>query len=259
MSLNTIIEEIKTLRPILAEDIMSGPRETFSGRQGRQRNAKDRMKQLKESYIEELRSTSAFIFVTGSEKEKFCDIAATEFNCFKADPESFYKELANRIPDTLYKNNTPTANLFDIMGRHLEDKANEMQIIGYPQLIMKQHYFRALNNKEDFVNLIKQAVNEQIGSEIAGLNVIRGLADAAIEANHSSRVTPIVLATDDQELALNMKENLNRIGSRAYLVLAGKGGKVFKSVEGTFLVKEPEKENVENCLKNINSLYKSGQ
>lgn len=257
MSLTSIIEEIKTLKPFLEEDILQGPRETYAGREGRQRNARDRMKTLKESYIEELRGSAAFIFVAGFEKDRFCELATTEFNCFKADPEAFYKDLANRIPQELYTNKTSTANLFDIMGRHLEDKANEMQILGYPQLIMKNQYYRTLNSKEDFVGLIKESVNEQVGSEIAGLEVVRNVVDSAIAANHVGRITPIVLPTDDQELALNMSKNLGRIGARAFFVAAGKGAKIFKSTDGTFLVKEVERENVEACLKNINNLYKT--
>lgn len=257
MSLNKIVEEINQIKPIIDEDITNGPRETYAGREGRQRNAKERMKSLKENYIDELRTSAAFILVAGSEKQNFSEVAVNEFKCFFADPEGFYKDLADRLPKELYVNRTPTANLFDIMARHLEDKANEMQIVGYPQLIMKQQYQRALAGKEDFVGLIKQAINEQVGSEIAGLHVVRSIADKAIEANHGSRTTPIVLCTDDQELALDLRSTLGRIGSRTFLVVAGKGAKTIKGTEGAFVIKEVSKEAVENCLKNISNLCKT--
>jgi hypothetical protein len=257
MSLNKIIEEINQIKPILQEDITNGPRETYAGREGRQRNAREQMKSLKERYIDELRTSTAFILVCGSEKDKFSEIATNEFKCFTADPEGFYKDLANRIPQELYANRISAANLFDVMGRHLEDKAGEMQIIGYPQLIMKQQYQRALTSKEDFVSLIKEAINEQVGSEIAGIHVIRSIADAAIENNHSSRTTPIVLCTDDQNLALDLRNTLSRIGSKAFLVSAGKGAKTIKTSEDAFVIKEVEKESVENCLKNISNLCKT--
>jgi hypothetical protein len=257
MSLVKIVEEINQIKPILKEDILSGPRETYAGREGRQRNAKERMKALKEQYIEELRSSAAFIVVLGSEKDKFSEVAKNEFKCFTADPEGFYKDLANRLPKELYSNKTPTANLFDIMGRHLEDKASEMQIVGYPMLIMKPEYRRALSSKEDFVGLIKEAINEQVGSEIAGLHVVRNIADEAIENGHSSKITPIVLCTDDQNLALDFRNTLGRIGARTFFVVAGKGAKNIRSAEGAFVIKEVEKENVETCLKNISNLCKT--
>lgn len=257
MSLSNIIEEINKIKPILKEDILEGPRETYAGREGRQRNAKERMKSLKESYIDELRFSAAFIIVCGSENQKFSDIAKEEFKCFTADPEGFYKDLANRIPQELYTNRTSTANLFDIMGRHLEDKAGEMQIVGYPMLIMKQNYQRSLANKEDFVKLIKEAINEQVGSEIAGLHVIRTIAENAIETNHASRITPIVLCTEDEKFALDLRNTLGRIGSKSFLVVTGKGAKSIRNTEGVFVIKGVERDNVENCLKNISNLCKN--
>jgi hypothetical protein len=257
MSLTNIIEEINQIKPILKEDINVGPRETYAGREGRQRNAKERMKTLKEQYISELKSSAAFILVCGSEKEKFSELSKNNFKCFTADPEGFYKELANRLPQELYTNKTPTANLFDIMGRHLEDKANEMHILGYPMLIMKQQYQRSLSGKKDFVDLIKQAINEQVGSEIAGLHIVRSLADEAISNGHSSRITPIIMSTDDHALALDLSSTLGRIGSRAFLVVAGKGAKTIRSTDGAFIIKEVEEGSVENCLKNISNLCKN--
>jgi hypothetical protein len=107
--------------------------------------------------------------VAGSAKDQFAEIAKNEFKCFTADPEGFYKDLADRLPVTLYNQKTPPSNLFDIMGRHLEDKAQEMQIVGYPQMVFHSKYQKACNGKEDFKNLIKEAINDQVGSEIAGL------------------------------------------------------------------------------------------
>jgi len=250
MSLSKTVEQIKSLKPILDEDITQGPRETYAGREGRQRNAKERVKNLKEQYIEELRLSAAFIFVTGPNKTEFAEQAQSEFKCFSADPEGFYKDLANRIPEELYKNKTPAANLFDIMGRHLEDKANEMQLGAYNQLIMKQEYRRALNGREDFIALIKQAINEQVGSEIVGFHAVRSIADSAIKAEHGSKITPIVMATDDTDLVQDLRQTLGRIGSRAFLVTTGKA-KNSKSNEGTFNLKEVTKESIENVLTNI--------
>lgn len=254
MSLSRTLEQIKVLTPIANENINKGPRETYQGREGRKRNALAQLKDLKESYIDELRTSAVFILVAGSAKDEFAGIAKNEFKCFTADPEGFYKDLADRLPPQLYNQKTPPANLFDIMGRHLEDKANEMKIVGYPQMVMKAKYFRSVENKEDFIELIKEAVNEQVGSEISGIHIVRALADEAIEAGHSGKITPIVLTTDDENLALDLKSTLSRIGSKAFLVSAGKGAKTVKSTEGAFTLKEVNNENVETTLTNIRKL-----
>jgi len=257
MSLQNTLEEIKRLKPLAEEDLSTGPIETYVSREGRKRNAKERLKALREEYIDALRTSAVFIIVSGSNKNEFLDLATNEFKCFTADPEGFYKDLANRLPSELYANKTSGANLFDIMGRHLEEKAQEMHVLGYPQLIMKQQYRRAINNKEDFVELIKQAINEQVGSEISGLHMVRSLVDSAISAEHGLKLTPIVLATDDENLALDFNSTFNRIGSRSFLVAAGKGAKAVKSREGTFALKEVTKESVENVLTNVRNLCKT--
>jgi hypothetical protein len=160
------------------------------------------------------------------------------------------------LPPALYNQKTPPANLFDIMGRHLEDKATEMKIVSYPLMIFHSKYQKACNSKEDFKNLIKEAINDQVGSEIAGLHIVRSLADEAIEAGHRGKITPIVLATDDEKLALDLKGTSGRIGSRAFLVAAGKGAKTVRATEGAFTVKEVNNESVETILKNIRNLCK---
>lgn len=254
MSLQKIVQEIKQLKPLAEEDIASGPRETYAGREGRKRNAQERMKTLREQYIDELRRSSVFILICGSDRDLFSEVAEKEFGCFVADPEGFYKDLANRMPKELYDQKASTSNLFDIVGRHLEDKANEMQILGYPQLIMKQDYLRAIHGKEDFVALIKQAINEQVGSEIVGINAVRSIADIAIDSGHGSKVTPIVMSTEDSNLALDLHQTLGKVGSKCFLVVAGKGAKTVKAVEGTFTLKEISKENVQKVLTNVRIL-----
>ncbi len=254
MSLSRVVEQIKVLKPIAEEDINSGPRETYSGREGRKRNAIGQLKDLKEKYIDELRTSAVFVIVTGSAKDQFAETAKTEFKCFTADSEGFYKDLANRLPAALYNQKTPPANLFDIMGRHLEDKATEMKIEGYPLMVFKAKYQRHCEGKEDFVQLIKEAINDQVGSEIAGLHVIREVAEEAIKAEHGGKLTPIVMTTDDEKFALDLKANLKRIGSRAFLVAAGKGAKTVRATEGAFPVKEVTNESVETTLTNIRKL-----
>ena len=55
------------------------------------------------------------------------------------------------------------------------------------------------------------------------------------------------MATDDEKFALRSSRlNLKRIGSRAFLVAAGKGAKTVRATEGAFPVKEVTNESVED-------------
>jgi len=257
MSLSKVLQEINKIRPYINEDITAGPPETYAGREGRRRNARDRYKTLKDEYTTQLRLSATFILVLGSDKGTFQETATKEFKCFSSDPEGFYKDLANRLPEELYANRAPTGNLFEIIARHLEDKANELGIVEYPMLLMKNDYNRPMKSKEDFVNLLKQAVNEQVGSEIIGLHVINSLSEQAIEIDHQDKLTPIVMTTDDESLALDLIGTLGRIGARSFLVVAGEGADKVRSVQGTFTIKEISSKNVKNVLTNISRLCKN--
>lgn len=256
MSLQKTLEQIKVFKPLAEEDISQGPRETYSSREGRKRNATSKLKELREDYAIKLRQSAIFVLVAGSAKDEFVELAKNEFKCFTADPESLYKDLADRLPPALYDQKTPPANLFDIMGRHLEDEIIEMNIDGNLQLVFHSKYQRACSGKEDFKNLIKEAINDQGGLVIAGEHIIRSLVDEAIATGHGQRFTPIILATNDEKLALDLRGTLGRIGSGAYLVAAGKGAKTIRSTEGAFTVKEVNNQTVETTLTNIRKLVR---
>src|ERR1700733_14243297 len=104
MSLSNVLEEIKKVKPIAEENTLTGNRDTYQARAGRKRNAKEQYQNLLDQYTEELRLSSAFIVVLGSLKEEFSTLAQSDFGCFSADPEAFYKDLANRLPAELYQN-----------------------------------------------------------------------------------------------------------------------------------------------------------
>jgi hypothetical protein len=254
MALNKILEQLKANRVYAEEDVSQGNPSTQANRIGRKNAAREEVKRLKEDYITELRLSSAFILVTGSAKEEFLNLATSEFGCFSTDPEGFYNGLANEVSPTLYANKSGSVSLFEILGRHLEDKAYDLQIVGYPQLLYKQEYNRMLKTKEDLKNLIKESVNDQVGPEIAGLHMIRAISDEAIKRDHANKITPIILATDDEKLILDLVGSLGRIGSRGFMVVAGKGSKAIRSTEGAFTVKEVSAENVKNILTQVKGL-----
>jgi hypothetical protein len=255
MSLETVLKEIKQVKPFAEENVETGALETLNGRRGRKRQAQDRLNLLREDYIAELMRSAVFILVSGSSRDEFTALAK-EFHSFVADPESFYRDLASRVAPVLYEGKTAVANMFDVLGRHLEDKANELNIVGYPQLIFKDTYQRNIKDSEDFVALVKSAINEQVGGEIAGIQAVRSIADEAIEKGHASRVTPIVLNSGDDRLTVDLLDALTRLSPRVFLVVAGKCSKAMRSIDGAFVLKEVNKENVEQTLTTINKLVR---
>jgi len=253
MSLETILKEIKQVKPFAEENVETGALETLTGRRGRKRQAQDRLIKLREDYINELMRSAVFILVSGDSRNEFTALAK-DFHSFTADPETFYRDLANRVAPVLYKGKTFVSSVFDVLSRHLEDKANELNIISYPQLIFKNTYQREIKDIEDFVALIKMAINEQMGSEIAGIQAVHSIADEAIEKGHASKITPIVLNSKDDQLTMDLLKELTRLSPKVFLVVAGKSSRAMKSINGAFVLKEVNKENVEQTLTTINKL-----
>lgn len=250
MSLQTTLAEIKKQLPFASEDVNSGPVETLNGRRGRKAQAIEILKRLKRQYRQDLLLNSIFIVTVGSGREEFAKVATgEEFGLFSADPEAFYRDLASRVPQSLYMGKTGVSNIFEILGRHLEDKMMELDINEYNQLIFKAEHAMQINSVDQFTTLIRNAINKQIGSEIAGINALDSLVDAAIAKNHSDSITPVVLVTNDESFALDLVRDLKRLTSKVFLAVAGDASDKMKSLDESMVLADTNKGTIKNALK----------
>jgi hypothetical protein len=221
MSLAAILEKIKVVQPLAEEDVEKPPYETLTGRRGRKNQSIDELARLKRAYTNELRASAAFILVVGDKRDEFTAITEGGDNFFNADPEQYFADLVNRMPPTLYLGRESVSNLFGIVGRYIEEKAYELGISEQSQLIFTQEYQRAIKSKEDFQSLIKQAIVNQIGGEIVGIQATRTVTEEAIKRGTDAKFVSIVLSTGDEKFALKMLKDFDRISTRVFLVKAG--------------------------------------
>lgn len=256
MSLNQVLTEIKSLKSFAEEDTTTGPMETLNARRGRKNQAIERLKQLKRQYSKDLLRSAVFIVSAGVGRDNFAQIAVEKYECFSADPDTFYKDLAGRVPPALYLGKEGVSNIFDVLGRHLEDKMGELDIREYNMLLFKAGYATTLTSAEQFKELVTRAVNQQIGAEIAGIQAVASLVDEAIEKDHSKSTTPIVLTTGDEQLALELVKDLSRLTPRVFLTVTGKSSRTLKSVDGALIMKEANEESVEKTLTTIRNNLK---
>lgn len=259
MSLGTLLEKIKTQQPFADEDVDSGPRETLPARRGRKARATEELKQLREDYANELRRTTAFVVVVGDKRDEFVSVATESYKCFNTDPDTFYADLVNRIPAALYLGKESIPNMFDVLGRYLEDKMLEFVGQGvreYNQLIYREQYARAIKTREDFQSLIKQALLEQVGGEIVGVQAVHTLTSEAIDKSYSGKFfAPILLSTGDEKFALTLARDLGKITSRVALVVAGESLNK-ELTTNNVAVTEPTNEAVKKALKTISNQVK---
>lgn len=250
MSLDTTIKKLKELKPFAEENVEEGPYETLNGRRGRKNNAIEQISNLKRQYLSELLSGAIFIIAVGSKRDDFEKLATSKpFSLFSTDPETFYKDLANRVDRRVY-GAAGQSDIFDILGRHLEDKMLELGLTQYNQLIFRESYIQPINNVEQLTNLLKTAINEQIGSEIVGIQAVNSIADKAVEIEHKTPTTPIVLNTKDETLALDLIRDL-QLKRPAYLVVVGEASDKLKAVDGSIVLEEATKTSVKSVLDQI--------
>jgi len=255
MALAEILKEIQTIKPFAEESLDSGPMETLGARRGRKVQSIERLRQLKTAYTRELGRSALFLVVTGSARDEFVKIAGS-MGIFSADPEDVYKDLARRVSPQLYLGKETLVHIFEVLGRHLEDKALEMDIIGYPMLRFSDKYRQTIHTSADFETLVKRAINDQIGAEIAGIASVRSVVDTAIGRGHDSKTTSILLPTGDDVLVGELMRDLERLTPKVFLVIAGKTSKAIRGIEGSFSVKEPTEESVTAMLKDIKNSIK---
>lgn len=260
MSLETVLKEIHAYKPFAEEDAEAGPVETLNGRRGRKNQAIEQLRVLKSQYRLDLLKSAVFVIAVGSLRSEFEKTATETFKLFSADPEQFYKDLSGRIPPSLYLGKEGVSNLFDIVGRHLEDKMTELDANQYNQLIFKEKYLRPVSTQEEFTSIVKEAINEQIGAEIVAIQAVTSILNDAIDRKHASKTTSIVLSTGDEKLAQDLLKDLGARGNRVTLLLAGKTSKALTAYTNEAVnvvkLKEVSEESVKMALDSIKSSLK---
>ena len=253
MSLSTILQEIEKTKPIAELDLTLGNENTFRGREGMKRAAIDKLEQLKTDYKKALVESTFFIILTGANRTLFNEVASNpDFECFSVDPDNFYNDLSSRVDEKLFGRES-TKYLFNIANNALYDKALEIGISrnSLTEIKFDERYNTAVKNHQELANLLKLAVNQQIGSEIVGLDALSSIVNKALEKKHASSITAVLLNTGDENFALDLQKNLTRLKTKTFIVVAGKASKTLQNLPGAFHVKNVTEESVGETLKLI--------
>lgn len=255
-TLENILKSIEVLQPTADMDPMIGPYETAVGRKGMQRQAVERISDLRLEYKSVLSQTGLFMVVTGPQRQAFADLAESDtFGCFSVDADDFYKSLIAKINPISFGRER-TSHLFTVASNALYDRAMELGIGSYNAIQYSNEFSAYVNNPEEFLPILKKAINLQVGSEIVGMHTIDILLDRAIAKKHSTSVTPIILNCPDDMLAVDLVANLPSLYKNVFLVSAGKPSKTLAGNKNLLQVKTVSEESVGEALKTIRSNMK---
>lgn len=252
MSLVKILREMEENRENSEMVLMQENPATYNSRLGLKRAAAENIRRLRIDYQKELLGSTIFIVTTGASSGQFTELASNEtFGCFSADPDAFYRDIAYRIDPSLYTRES-IRYLFNTAGNILEDKCLELDIVSFPMVMFSEKYNEGVSNAEEFSVVLKRAINDQVGSEIVGINAVSSIVDSAIKKNHSAKVTPVILSTQDESFALDLVNNLKKQLKRpTFLVIAGKSSKALRDNKEAVLVKNVSEESVGEALTSI--------
>jgi hypothetical protein len=246
-TLNKIVDDIKKNKALAEEQIdeNSDPR-TVKSRIGRKNSAKEKLRLLYRDYKKTLINKMAMLLVTGSKAEEFCEIAQADGNMFLASADNVYEDLSSRIPESIIKRGMKSAAIIDIIGRHLEDKANELDIASYPALVYKTKYEKKIEDQKDLLALVKTLINNEVGSELVGLDVLEQVTMQAVNDMFNGKVLPVVVLLKDDTIVDDVAEGLKKIGTVS-VVLAGAG----TTPKNSSKVSDVTKEQVFSVLKKM--------
>jgi len=253
-SLEEILGKIKSNRAVVASEKtiheVENPH-SLRMKRGFIKKAKEDLIQLYREYRTEIRGRAAFIVVTGDKSDKFAEKAESDFGCFSVNADDFYNDIAEQVPEQLWKGKSSSPSLFDFFLAKFEDRAHEIEIVNFPHLTFESKYKKMIKDQKDLVSLMKTAFNEKIGGEVVGYDAIDKATEKGIEKEYAGRTAAIVLYSKDEGLAKTLTTDLSRITSNVFLVVSGKAEdeSLEKKAIGAF--KSPTQSNIEKTLVSV--------
>lgn len=256
MSLKHIVDTIEAKKQVIAmeKDIINIEDPTAQRMKlGHVKRAKEDMKQLFMDYRKELQKAAAFIVVSGDKSDKFAATAEKDFGCFSIGADEFYENIASQVPEVLYRGKTANQALFEHLMARFEDRALNIDIIGYTPMLFESKYKIVLKDKAEMITLFKRAFNEKVGSEVVGLDAIDRVAEKAVNENFSGKTAPIVLYSSDESLVSDLLINLGKLTPKVFLVTTGEADEKLTN-KSTSTAKSATKKQVEESLLKIKEL-----
>lgn len=256
MQLKSILEEITKLQDKAQADIPQNPA-TIQGHISRRRAAELKIPEMKREYKSALLRHIVPIVVTGSTSSEFSKIASEELSVLTVDGESLFKELRTRMPAEATTGKMSTKVVMDVLARHFSDIASESDVLEYPQILYKNSRGFAINDESDLDKLIKLAINESVGAEMATIYNLKSISQKALEIGFNGEKShlPVLMLVQDESIVDRILEGQRRLGLQSYLLTSGE---ISNSVTTKALttVEKVAKESVMDALKAVKTNLK---
>lgn len=221
MQLKQVIEEVKRQRKFLNQDTDNAPAATRNALEGRKKMAKRNIDELFFHYRKAVLPSITPIIVTGSKAEEFAVIAKKETELDYLSSDALYEKISQKLdPKMLGKGKESSAYVLEVAGRYLEETATEMGVASYPQLVYRQAYAGKIASQQEAKELIKRAMRDQVGAEMATLFLLDHASRLAFE-DIDSKFHPVTVVAKSQADVEDVVKSLNIYKNLGVIVVAG--------------------------------------
>jgi len=253
VSLDKIVEEIIKTKTLAEEDILGGDKKpnpaTLQTRLARQRSAKGMLPILYNQYKSELMKRTFCVLLVGEKSEEAAKMLADQ-GMVSVSADAFYQEILDLVPSNMYNGRTNSSALFDVMSRHIEDKAGSIDIASYPSPIFKSSYNTKVDSEEKALAFLKRIVNEEIGTEMLGYDALEKAAKIAVNENFAGAKLPIAVSLKDVSIAKDVIAGLKKTSSVFHMVTIEKVDKELEKLSSA-KVKTLDEDNINKAIEAI--------
>ena len=253
-SLKKLVKLIEDKRVLATSDAGIDPANRNT-KLGHIKRVKEDLKDLFLEYRKEVQNRAVFMLCSGSQLDKFTEIAQKDFECFSVSAEDFYEVITSKIDKRLYENTNASRVLFEFINAGFEDLAMDIGIIGYQPVIFESKFKKVLKNKDDVVNMAIQAFNEKTGSESVGLYIIDKIAKDAVNKKVDTKFFPIIVHSKDEQLIEEFNKTFTKYFNKVFTLAIGKASKDFQG-RSFINIKTVNEEGVEKALLKIREIIK---
>jgi hypothetical protein len=248
MSLGDILEKINAVKETAEFDLDTVSARARVYKKGQVESAKAKLETLYIEYKNEILKRAVFIMVTGELSEKFAGIAEEEWNCFSVDGKIFYKDIVDQLNPDLYQNKNVNAPIFDVVNNVLETKMKHLDVTSYTPIYFNAKYSRGIKTKQEMVEVVKEAVNDNCGGEVIAVDALERVAQKAVNANYSKGLVPILIHSRDENFIVDICDSIRIINPRVIRIAAGT---TENDINALTELKEVNAEQVGKALKKI--------
>jgi len=254
MSLDKIVEEIKTQREYASENPEEGNPSTQNFRVGRKNSAIENLSRLEELYKENLKKNLIAVVVNGSDASEF----GTKAKELVEMPSISYSSLIDIVMATFNENHLEGKSSIAAVVDRLNDSLSEIDDLidaDVPLVEYKTSMDKSLKTMGELRDFITSLIDKNVGNDILTLFAIEKACQEALDMLYEGKRFAFTLPISDPSQADEAYNSLSRIVKSVFMVVAGRQGRGL-STEPVAKLKDTNEESVMEALKAIKESIK---